>query len=79
MGAAARGGLGARTRPSAAELIADERALRGVPPARLTHLADDEYASLVRRRGELIDSALAELRERVPSARAYTAASSTRP
>ncbi|WP_433319224.1 cobalamin B12-binding domain-containing protein [Micromonospora sp. CA-269861] len=60
--------------PSAAELIADERALRGVPSARLAHLADDEYASLVRRRGELIDSALAELRERVPAARAYTAA-----
>ncbi|MEU8154135.1 cobalamin-dependent protein [Micromonospora sp. NPDC048986] len=60
--------------PSAAELIADERALRGTPPARLAHLADDEYASLVRRRGELIDSALAELRERVPAARAYTAA-----
>ncbi|WP_410818507.1 cobalamin-dependent protein [Micromonospora sp. 050-3] len=58
--------------PSAAELIADERALRGVPPARLAHLADDEYASLVRRRGELIDSALAELRERVPAARAYS-------
>ncbi|MFI6243086.1 B12-binding domain-containing protein [Micromonospora sp. NPDC050795] len=60
--------------PSAAELIADERALRAAPPARLAHLADDEYASLVRRRGELIDSALAELRERVPAARAYTAA-----
>ncbi|RQX17052.1 cobalamin-binding protein [Micromonospora ureilytica] len=60
--------------PSAAELIADERALRGVPPARLAHLTDDEYVSLVRRRGELIDSALAELRERVPAARAYTAA-----
>ncbi|MET8357363.1 cobalamin-dependent protein [Micromonospora sp. NPDC005171] len=60
--------------PSAAELIADERALRGVPTARLAHLADDEYVSLVRRRGELIDSALAELRERVPSARSYTAA-----
>ncbi|MCG5443846.1 cobalamin-dependent protein [Micromonospora sp. NIE79] len=60
--------------PSAAELIADERALRGVPPARLAHLADDEYASLVRRRGELIDSALAELRERVPAAREYSAA-----
>ncbi|MCG5469513.1 cobalamin-dependent protein [Micromonospora sp. LAH09] len=58
--------------PAAAELIADERALRGVPPARLTHLADDEYASLVRRRGELIDSALADLRDRVPAARAYS-------
>ncbi|MEU7918052.1 cobalamin B12-binding domain-containing protein [Micromonospora zamorensis] len=58
--------------PAAAELIADERALRGVPPARLAHLADDEYASLVRRRGELIDSALADLRERVPAARAYS-------
>ncbi len=60
--------------PSAAELVADERTLRGVPPARLAHLADDEYASLVRRRGELIDSALAQLLERVPAARAYTAA-----
>ncbi|MEU7799356.1 cobalamin-dependent protein [Micromonospora arborensis] len=59
--------------PSAAELIADERALRGVPSARLAHLVDDEYASLVRRRGELIDSALADVLERVPSARAYTA------
>ncbi|MEU1397116.1 cobalamin-dependent protein [Micromonospora zamorensis] len=58
--------------PAAAELIADERALRGVPPARLAHLVDDEYASLVRRRGELIDSALADLRERVPAARAYS-------
>lgn len=58
--------------PAAAELIADERALRGVPQARLAHLADDEYASLVRRRGELIDSALADLRERVPAARAYS-------
>ncbi|SIM65555.1 cobalamin B12-binding domain-containing protein [Micromonospora cremea] len=60
--------------PAAAELIADERALRRVPPAQLSHLADDEYASLVRRRGELIDSALADLCERVPATRAYTAA-----
>ncbi|PWR11101.1 cobalamin-binding protein [Micromonospora acroterricola] len=60
--------------PSAAELIADERALHRVPPAQLAHLADDEYASLVRRRGDLIDSALADLRERVPATRAYTAA-----
>ncbi|MGW5557833.1 cobalamin B12-binding domain-containing protein [Micromonospora sp. NPDC003944] len=60
--------------PSAAELIADERALRRVPPGQLTHLADDEYAGLVRRRGELIDGALAQLRERVPAVRAYTAA-----
>ncbi|MET8308773.1 cobalamin-dependent protein [Micromonospora sp. NPDC005173] len=60
--------------PSAAELIADERALRRVPPAQLSHLTDDEYAGLVRRRGELIDSALADLRERVPAARAYMAA-----
>ncbi|MET7670372.1 cobalamin B12-binding domain-containing protein [Micromonospora luteifusca] len=59
--------------PSAAELIADERALRGVPPAQLAHLADDEYASLVRRRGELIDSALADVLDQVPAARAYTA------
>ncbi|MEU8288392.1 cobalamin B12-binding domain-containing protein [Micromonospora sp. NPDC048905] len=59
--------------PSAAELISDERALRRVPPARLGHLADDEYASLVRRRGELIDSALGDLRERVPATHTYTA------
>lgn len=60
--------------PSAADLVADERALRRVHPADLPHLADDEYASLVKRRGELIDSALADLRERVPSAAHYTAA-----
>ncbi|MFF5173443.1 B12-binding domain-containing protein [Micromonospora sp. NPDC000089] len=60
--------------PSAADLIADERALRRAHPAQLSHLADDEYASLVKRRGELIDSALADLRERVPSVRDYTPA-----
>ncbi|MGI5521160.1 cobalamin B12-binding domain-containing protein [Micromonospora sp. CA-259024] len=60
--------------PSAAELISDERALLRVPPAWLAHLADDEYASLVRRRGELIDSAVADLRDGVPATRAYTAA-----
>ncbi|MFC8616416.1 B12-binding domain-containing protein [Micromonospora purpureochromogenes] len=60
--------------PSAADLVADERALRRVRPAELPHLADDEYASLVKRRGELIDSALADLRERVPSVRDYTPA-----
>ncbi|RKN48568.1 cobalamin B12-binding domain-containing protein [Micromonospora endolithica] len=60
--------------PSAADLVADEPALRRVPPARLSHLADDEYASLVKRRGELIDEAVADLRERVPSARDYTSA-----
>ncbi|WP_238434409.1 hypothetical protein [Micromonospora tarensis] len=45
-----------------------------MPPARLAHLADDEYASLVRRRGELVDSALAQLRDQVPAVREYTAA-----
>ncbi|MBQ0895695.1 cobalamin-dependent protein [Micromonospora sp. U56] len=60
--------------PSAADLIADERALRRIRPAELPHLADDEYASLVKRRGELIDSALADLRERVPSVHDYTPA-----
>ncbi|MFC0101101.1 B12-binding domain-containing protein [Micromonospora marina] len=60
--------------PAAADLVADERALRETPPARLDHLADDEYVSLVKRRGELIDSALADLRERVPSTANYTAA-----
>ncbi|MEU4715998.1 cobalamin-dependent protein [Micromonospora purpureochromogenes] len=60
--------------PSAADLVTDERALRRVRPAELPHLADDEYASLVKRRGELIDSALADLRERVPSVHDYTPA-----
>ncbi|SCF19116.1 cobalamin B12-binding domain-containing protein [Micromonospora chokoriensis] len=59
--------------PAAADLISDEGALRAVPPARLAHLADDEYASLVRRRGELIDGALADLLERVPAVRSYSA------
>ncbi|QGN49024.1 cobalamin B12-binding domain-containing protein [Micromonospora sp. WMMD558] len=60
--------------PSAADLVADERALRRTPPAELSHLADDEYASLVKRRGELVDSALADLRERTPATRDYTPA-----
>ncbi|MFY1622247.1 cobalamin B12-binding domain-containing protein [Micromonospora sp. WMMD723] len=60
--------------PGAADLVADERALRRVPPADLSHLADDEYASLVKRRGELIDSAVADLRARVPSVADYTSA-----
>ncbi|MFI5486263.1 B12-binding domain-containing protein [Micromonospora echinaurantiaca] len=60
--------------PSAADLVADERSLRRTPPAQLSHLADDEYAGLVRRRGELIDGALADLRERMPASRAYTPA-----
>lgn len=60
--------------PGAADLVADERALRRVPPADLSHLADDEYASLVKRRGELIDSAVADLRARVPSVGEYTPA-----
>ncbi|WP_446220219.1 cobalamin B12-binding domain-containing protein [Micromonospora sp. IBHARD004] len=60
--------------PTAADLVADERALRRVPPTQLDHLADDEYASLVKRRGELIDSALADLRERVPAVHDYTPA-----
>ncbi|MFI9638934.1 B12-binding domain-containing protein [Micromonospora sp. NPDC051925] len=60
--------------PGAADLVADERALRRVLPADLSHLVDDEYASLVKRRGELIDSALADLRARVPSVGDYTPA-----
>ncbi|NJP35535.1 cobalamin B12-binding domain-containing protein [Micromonospora thermarum] len=60
--------------PSAADLVADERTLRRTPPAELSHLADDEYASLVKRRGELVDSALADLRERAPATRDYTPA-----
>ncbi|MEU7956978.1 MULTISPECIES: cobalamin B12-binding domain-containing protein [Micromonospora] len=60
--------------PGAADLVADERALRRVPPADLSHLADDEYASLLKRRGELIDSAVADLRTRMPSVADYTPA-----
>ncbi|MER7459618.1 cobalamin-dependent protein [Micromonospora sp. NPDC126480] len=60
--------------PTAADLVADERALRATPPAELSHLADDEYASLVKRRGELIESGLAELRDRMPATRDYTPA-----
>ncbi|MGX4654852.1 cobalamin B12-binding domain-containing protein [Micromonospora sp. SCSIO 07396] len=60
--------------PGAADLVADERTLRRVPPADLAHLADDEYASLVKRRGELIDSAVADLLARVPSVVDYTPA-----
>ncbi|WP_341716028.1 cobalamin-dependent protein [Micromonospora sp. FIMYZ51] len=60
--------------PTAAELLADERALRANIPARLAHLADDEYAALVRRRPELIDSALAHLAQRLPATRDYTSA-----
>ncbi|GGM28984.1 MULTISPECIES: cobalamin B12-binding domain-containing protein [Micromonospora] len=58
--------------PAAAELVADERALRRMLTAELPHLADDEYASLVRRRGELIDSGLADLYERAPRTRDYS-------
>lgn len=57
--------------PSAAALVADERSLRRVPPAELAHLADDEYAGLLRRRAELIESALADLREYFPGVADY--------
>ncbi|WP_320066222.1 B12-binding domain-containing protein [Micromonospora sp. RTGN7] len=60
--------------PAAADLVADERALRRVRPAELSQLADDEYASLAKRRGELIDGALADLRARAPGVREYTTA-----
>ncbi|MEE3922283.1 cobalamin-binding protein [Micromonospora sp. BRA006-A] len=73
LGPRARHAVGAR-RAGRGGLVADERALREAPPAGLDHLADDEYASLVARRGELIDSALADLRERVPSTADYTPA-----
>ncbi|MET7879348.1 cobalamin B12-binding domain-containing protein [Micromonospora profundi] len=72
--AARLGAAWAPNAPAASELIADERALRRVPAAQLSHLADDEYASLVRRRGELIDSALTDLRDRMPAALSYTPA-----
>ncbi|GIJ76797.1 Methanogenic corrinoid protein MtbC1 [Micromonospora phaseoli] len=60
--------------PAAADLLADERALRAGAPTSLAHLADDEYAALVSRRGELIDSALADLVQRVPAAGDYSPA-----
>jgi methanogenic corrinoid protein MtbC1 len=60
--------------PRAADLVADERALSRVRPARLDHLADDEYASVLKRRSELVESGLGDLRERVPPVRAYTPA-----
>ncbi|MFE0592771.1 B12-binding domain-containing protein [Micromonospora echinospora] len=60
--------------PTAAELVADERALRRMPAVDLAHLADDEYAGLLRRRAELIDAALAHLRDRFPQTVDYTAA-----
>ncbi|WDZ82498.1 cobalamin B12-binding domain-containing protein [Micromonospora cathayae] len=59
---------------AAAALVADERALRRVPAADLAHLADDEYAGLLRRRAELIDSALVDLRDRSPGVANYDAA-----
>ncbi|GIJ20488.1 cobalamin B12-binding domain-containing protein [Micromonospora lutea] len=59
---------------AAADLLSDERALRAPAPAELTHLADDEYAGLVNRRGELIESALAELTQRYPAIGDYTPA-----
>ncbi|WP_245730276.1 cobalamin B12-binding domain-containing protein [Micromonospora pallida] len=60
--------------PAAAELVADERTLRRVPAADLAHLADDEYGGLLRQRAELIDSALADLRDRFPRLADYTPA-----
>ncbi|MEV2239770.1 cobalamin-dependent protein [Micromonospora sp. NPDC049891] len=59
---------------SASDLLSDERALRAPAPADLAHLADDEYAGLVNRRGELIDAALAELAQRFPATRDHTPA-----
>ncbi|MGC4806263.1 cobalamin B12-binding domain-containing protein [Micromonospora sp. DT233] len=60
--------------PAAADLVADERALRRVRPAQLSRLADHEYASLVKRRGELVDGALTDLRAGVPGVREYSPA-----
>ncbi|MGC5052252.1 cobalamin B12-binding domain-containing protein [Micromonospora sp. DT48] len=55
----------------AAALLDDERALRASTPAALAHLGDDEYAGLVNRRGELIDSALVELARQFPAIGGY--------
>lgn len=58
--------------PAAAALLADEWSLTRPPEPELAHLADDEYAALSRRRVDLIESALADLRERVPAVREYS-------
>lgn len=60
--------------PAAADLLTDERTLRAGSSVSLAQLADDEYAALVSRRGELIDGALAELAQRFPVTRDYTSA-----
>ncbi|ASW54998.1 B12-binding domain-containing protein [Plantactinospora sp. KBS50] len=68
--------LGAAWAPdalAAADLVGDEEAL-DTPSDGASRLADDEYPGLVQRRGELIDGALAALRERVPATRDYTPA-----
>jgi methanogenic corrinoid protein MtbC1 len=44
----------------AVAVLGDQDLLRGPGPARLAHLADDEYAALLRRRSALVDSALAD-------------------
>ncbi|MBO4208809.1 cobalamin-binding protein [Micromonospora echinofusca] len=60
--------------PTAASLLADEWSLARPPEPDLAHLTDDEYPALCRRRAELIESGLADLRERVPAVGAYTPA-----
>ncbi|MFB9236489.1 B12-binding domain-containing protein [Plantactinospora siamensis] len=57
---------------TAAELVGNEELLDRPPSGPPPQLADDEYAGLVRRRGELIDSALGALRQASPAVRDYT-------
>ncbi|MFC7549902.1 B12-binding domain-containing protein [Plantactinospora sp. GCM10030261] len=57
---------------SAAAALTGEALFDEASEVELPHLADDEYAGLVRRRGELIDSALADLTDHVPATREYS-------
>jgi methanogenic corrinoid protein MtbC1 len=72
--AARLGACWAPSAPAAADAMADPGALRRPPPERLDHLADDEYTALVKRRGELIDASLDDLRRRFPPVAAYSTA-----
>ncbi|WP_433206408.1 cobalamin B12-binding domain-containing protein [Dactylosporangium sp. CS-047395] len=58
----------------AADLLDDRDALRTPPPETLAHLADDEHTALVKRRGDLVEEAAAELRRVFPPMRDYSPA-----
>nr|BFE55899.1 cobalamin-dependent protein [Dactylosporangium thailandense] len=56
----------------AADLLDDPAALRTESAGSLAHLADDEHTALLKRRGDLVDEAAAELRRRFPPMRDYS-------